>query len=180
MSGHDRGGGAGQRPTAAVTAAPPPQAAQRLVRAGPSGRAARTARVPRWVAPAAVGVAGLAGCVALAVLDPATRDALSPGCPFRALTGWDCPGCGGTRALYALLHGDVFAAAGHNALTLILLPVLVWAWAGWLQVGLGRRAAVPMLRPKLSMALAVIFVVFMVVRNLPWLPFAHLAAAPLG
>ena len=27
-----------------------------------------------------------------------------PKCPFRLVTGWQCPGCGSTRALYQLLH----------------------------------------------------------------------------
>ena len=35
-------------------------------------------------------------------------------CPFRAVLGIDCPGCGGTRALLALLRGDVRQAAREN------------------------------------------------------------------
>ena len=34
-------------------------------------------------------------------------------CPFRAVLGIDCPGCGGTRA-WALLRGDVRQAAREN------------------------------------------------------------------
>ena len=34
-----------------------------------------------------------------------------PVCLFHALTGWNCPGCGGTRAAYALLHGNIRACA---------------------------------------------------------------------
>jgi hypothetical protein len=30
-----------------------------------------------------------------------------PKCAFRSLTGFDCPGCGTTRALHHLLHGRV-------------------------------------------------------------------------
>jgi len=29
------------------------------------------------------------------------------GCPFKKLTGFDCPGCGFQRSLLALLQGDV-------------------------------------------------------------------------
>ena len=36
------------------------------------------------------------------------------GCPFRMLTGWDCPFCGGTRLGSALLHGDGVAAFWFN------------------------------------------------------------------
>ena len=34
-----------------------------------------------------------------------------PVCLFHKLTGWNCPGCGGTRAAYALLHGQYCARA---------------------------------------------------------------------
>jgi uncharacterized protein DUF2752 len=35
-------------------------------------------------------------------------------CPIRAVFGIDCPGCGGTRALLALMRGDVPQAAREN------------------------------------------------------------------
>lgn len=48
-------------------------------------------------------------------------------CPFRRLTGWDCPFCGGQRMLYALLHGDVMGAFGYNPLLFLCSPLLL-AW----------------------------------------------------
>jgi len=39
-----------------------------------------------------------------------------PGCPFHALTGVPCPGCGTTRAVLALARGDVTGAFGWNPL----------------------------------------------------------------
>lgn len=44
-------------------------------------------------------------------------------CPFLAVTGHYCPGCGGTRALLALLQGDVAGALHNNALALTLFPL---------------------------------------------------------
>ena len=41
---------------------------------------------------------------------------LAPPCPFHAITGVPCPGCGSTRAALALARGDVFAAFGWNPL----------------------------------------------------------------
>jgi len=54
-------------------------------------------------------------------LDP-SQSGVFPRCPFLSLTGFKCPGCGSQRAIHALLHGDVGAAFGHNAMLLIALP----------------------------------------------------------
>ncbi|HTF40968.1 MAG TPA: DUF2752 domain-containing protein [Propionibacteriaceae bacterium] len=63
-----------------------------------------------------------AGGLALSALYAASGLGLP--CPFRLLTGWDCPLCGGTRMGDALLHGDVPAAFGFNPLALVGLVIL--------------------------------------------------------
>jgi hypothetical protein len=45
-------------------------------------------------------------------------------CPFRAVTGWNCPLCGGTRMGDALLHLDVGTAFAYNPLAMIGLVVI--------------------------------------------------------
>jgi hypothetical protein len=35
-------------------------------------------------------------------------------CPFKLITGLQCPGCGNQRALYALLHGHFAEAVHYN------------------------------------------------------------------
>jgi hypothetical protein len=91
-------------------------------------------------------------------------------CPWRLLTGLDCPFCGSTRAAAALAHGDVVAALDHNALfVLAVLPLALAAWAVWVTHA---RAGRPL--PTISTrALVVAFVVvggWWVVRLLvPWL-----------
>ncbi|MDI5943562.1 DUF2752 domain-containing protein, partial [Micromonospora sp. DH15] len=59
------------------------------------------ARSPRWAAPlAALGCVGLG--MAYALLSDPTRAApdAAPSCLLKLTTGLDCPGCGGTRALW--------------------------------------------------------------------------------
>ena len=73
--------------------------------------------------------------------DPSTsRIALI--CPFKEVTGWDCPGCGGQRALHALLHGDFERAFRFNPFLIIGFPMIVLAfltegfhtrWTSWLK-----------------------------------------------
>lgn len=47
-----------------------------------------------------------------------------PKCPFKVLTGLQCPGCGSQRAIHALLHGDIAAAWRFNALLVAYIPIL--------------------------------------------------------
>lgn len=58
----------------------------------------------------------LAAAAVLFAFDPAVTRWF-PSCPLYALTGWLCPFCGSLRALHALLHGHVVAAAAFNPLT---------------------------------------------------------------
>jgi hypothetical protein len=65
------------------------------------------------------------------------------GCPFRALTGWDCPFCGGTRLGSALLHGDVVAAFWFNPAVFVGLVLLTIVGALWIVEALGGPKARP-------------------------------------
>jgi hypothetical protein len=133
-------------------------------------------RMPPWVAPAAAAV-GVAGAVAYTLLvHPTQHTATShPTCLLRLLTGFDCPGCGGTRAAWYLLHGDLPAAARHHAPFVFSLPFLIYMYVVWsLRSALGVR--IPQLH--ISNRTIVIFLaawaVFSVLRNLPFAPFSWL------
>lgn len=75
----------------------------------------------------AVGAAFFAGLAVVYNFSP-TQYSFYPRCPFYAATHWLCPGCGSTRALYSLLHGQWNAAMHYNAMFTLLLPVVL----GWL------------------------------------------------
>ena len=72
-----------------------------------------------------IAAAGLAGASVLLRFSP-QEYSFYPRCPFYALTGHYCPGCGATRAIAELLHGHVAAALHFNAAVTLLLPMLLW------------------------------------------------------
>ncbi|HEY0238027.1 MAG TPA: DUF2752 domain-containing protein [Friedmanniella sp.] len=97
-------------------------------------------------------------------------------CPFRAVTGWECPLCGGTRMGSALLHGDVAAAFAFNPVALIGIALLGVVGVVWVVEALGGpvlrpparlrrrlRATTPSQRLAAFVALAVVYTVL---RNL--------------
>lgn len=126
-----------------------------------------------WSAPATAAAVALAGTAALAVVDPTSTHV--PLCPLKAVTGLDCPLCGGLRAVHALTRGDIGTALDHNVLVTVGLPFAVAFWAIWMAGALrhGRRA-VPLPRA-LSVTLLVLLVGFAVLRNLE--PLDWLASA---
>jgi len=71
-------------------------------------------------------------------------------CPFRALTGIPCPGCGMTRAFCSIGHGDVSGAFGYNALAPFVFAAALLVWAHALATVLKlapARAALERLKP---------------------------------
>jgi len=50
---------------------------------------------------------------------------LFPKCPFKAVTGYKCPGCGSQRAIHYLLNGDILMAVKQNILLVLSIPYLI-------------------------------------------------------
>ncbi|MEU4555514.1 DUF2752 domain-containing protein [Micromonospora violae] len=133
-------------------------------------------RSPRWAVPLAA-----LGCVAVgmsyALLSNPTHadpDA-APTCLLKLTTGLDCPGCGGTRALWYVLHGDLPAAARHHFLFVFALPFLAYlfvAWAG--NQAFGWRLPELRISSKVITGFLGAWLAFSVLRNLPWAPFTSL------
>lgn len=96
--------------------------------------------------------------------DPHRPGSLFPPCPFKLLTGWNCPACGGLRMTHDLLHGDLAAAVVDNVFLLIGLPALA-LWVLW-RLKQGQRAfTLPVI-----VVMAVAAIAWTVVRNMPGFP----------
>jgi Protein of unknown function (DUF2752) len=117
----------------------------------------------------------LGACVVLYAIDPA-RPGFYPTCPFFALTGWYCPGCGTLRGLHQLLRGDPGRAFGLNPLTTLLLPVVIYGLAS---AGLGalRGRGLPsvFVPPSWIRGLLALVVAFWIGRNLDMALLAWMA-----
>ena len=71
-------------------------------------------------------VAAAGGLAYLGTHDPHVAGSY-PQCVLYSLTGIYCPACGGTRAAYDLLHGDVAGAMARNpAVPVLLVGVLLF------------------------------------------------------
>lgn len=117
---------------------------------------------------------GLAGAGLLRAFDPAAAGSVFPPCVFHLVTGLHCPGCGLTRALHALVHGDIARAWAMHPLLLVALPLLAAMLAQWAT----RRVWLPMaLHRRLhdGATWIVVLLAFGVLRNLPWPALAWLA-----
>mgnify|MGYP006278244241 CR=1 FL=1 len=136
--------------------------------------------VARWVAPAISLGAVAGGCVAIAAWNP--TDTGPTVCWSQAVFGVDCPFCGGLRCVNSLMHGDWLAAADHNVVLAVALPVVAIALVVWLVRSLQDRP-MPTVWPRsaklslgLGIAVAVFLIAFTVVRNVggaPWMEWLH-------
>ena len=84
---------------------------------------------------------GAAALTYVGLVDPHRPGAVFPFCPFKLITGWNCPACGGLRMTHDVLHGDLSAAVVDNVFVLVGLPLLAlwWLW----RAGRGRPAFTP-------------------------------------
>jgi hypothetical protein len=134
---------------------------------------------PNWrggLQPLGVAAIAAAGCTYVALMNPNESGAY-PQCPLRALTGYDCPGCGLTRSVYALMHGNVAQAIDHNVLVMVLLPLAILGFARWTANRLGYRTpTLPRFRPWMSVVAVVVVFGFLVVRNLPGFEYLRATA----
>lgn len=62
-----------------------------------------------------------------------------PLCAFKGFTGRPCPGCGMTRSVVHLLHGDVVASLRFHPLGIVMVGALVVGTAGAFAGAIGRR-----------------------------------------
>lgn len=101
-----------------------------------------------------------------------------PMCGIKKITGFDCPGCGGTRCAQNILHGNWMTAFGYNPL-LMTGFMLTMAFSCYLIIRitiLGKAAPrLPGISGRLIWFGLTGIVLFTLLRNIPTYPFTLLA-----
>jgi hypothetical protein len=119
----------------------------------------------RWIANFVAVFAAFAAYLLLRF--PPESSSFYPLYPVFTLLHIYCPGCGGTRALAALLHGRLYDAMHWNALVVLLLPfaVVFFANAYWRAIQI-RKFHWPTVPNAVLKVLLVGICIFTLVRNL--------------
>ena len=124
------------------------------------------------LAAALLGVA--LGAAVLYVFNPALSGYYLP-CPFNALTGYYCPGCGTLRGLNLLLHGDPAGAFGSNPLMMLVLPFVAVALSLRARAALaGKPYRTHPVPARWIWGLLVVIMLYWVLRNIHVHPFTLL------
>jgi Protein of unknown function (DUF2752) len=106
----------------------------------------------------------VSGLAYVGLADPHRHGFLFPGCPFKLLTGLNCPACGGLRMTHDLLNLDFGAAVVDNAFALVVLPTLaVWLLVRW-------KLGLKLMPVAATVTVILAAIVWTVVRNMPGFP----------
>ena len=107
--------------------------------------------------------------------DPSIADnSLYPSSLFRELTGFYCPGCGATRALHELLHGNIQSALTLNPLLVIFIPYFIYLFCN--ACLLNNKVVIKNHFNNKNIAIIIIiFLIYGFLRNIPVYPFSLLA-----
>ena len=82
----------------------------------------------RWIFIGGVLIVLMVAAYLYYTYDPA-KHSWFPQCPFKIVTGLECPGCGSQRAIHALLHGEFRQVFHYNALILPFISYLILGFA---------------------------------------------------
>lgn len=124
--------------------------------------------------PIAVALAALGAAVVLATFNPSEHP--FPKCPFHWVTGLYCPGCGSQRAIHNLLNGSILLAARFNLFVVVSLPILLLGYLRWSLDAYDCRWRLRWRAPaRWIWAFLAAMLIYTLLRNLPFYPFALLA-----
>lgn len=89
-------------------------------------------------------------------------------CIFHKITGLYCPGCGITRAFFALLELDITKAFHENALFTTCLPLVIIYITNWIKIWLNKekKDASQIFPKSIWNLLLILTITFGIIRNI--------------
>ena len=113
-------------------------------------------------------VVGLCLVLIYVNIDPAVS-VLMPKCLFKTLTGYDCPSCGGQRALHALLNGRVYDAFMLNPFLFLVAPYILAVLYSSFSKSMVAVKAKPFVNHYVTISIYLfVYILWWVVRNTEW------------
>jgi hypothetical protein len=107
------------------------------------------------------------GLIILYNFDP-THYFWIPKCPFKLITGLQCPGCGGQRAVFSMLHGHFAEALSYNYWLVFAGPyAFLFIVKRFVLAGAAKEKLGAIIENKYIVWLYIItFVIWMILRNI--------------
>lgn len=91
---------------------------------------------------------------------------LMHGCTFYKVTGLWCTGCGNTRSVIALLHGQIWRSVRCNPAVLFLVVMAILLYVEIISGIWGRRGRLIPRKPVIWAVILLLFLAFYIARNL--------------
>lgn len=108
------------------------------------------------------------GLVVIYVKFDPTHSHIAPKCIFKTLTGYDCPSCGGQRALHLILNGDVKRAFMLNPFLFFATPyIALIAYSSFCDGKYAKRLKHIVQSPTMVTVYLFVYVAWWVIRNTP-------------
>ena len=93
-------------------------------------------------------------------------------CPIRSVFHLYCPGCGSTRMLRSLIHGNIYQAFRFNPLLFIAIPLyIIYLLLNLWAEKKGKISITKKLEPNIWYFLIFLFIIYGILRNIPLFKF---------
>lgn len=107
------------------------------------------------------------GCLIILLRNPIlSLTSYLPGCFVYKYLHLYCPGCGNTRSITALLHGDLAASLRYNPIPILMLLLTVLAYLEYASTSFGKPIKLLPRKLWFYLVLIILMVIYFILRNI--------------